>query len=68
MKPEDINRLIIITLSGILILYILMSSINTLHFKSKDLLYSYTILIYDIISSIFFLLSNKIFPQNYTKF
>ena len=68
MKSEDINRLIIITLSGILILYILISSINTQHFKSKDLLYSYTILIYDIISSIFFLLSNKVFSQNYTKF
>jgi len=59
MKLEDLNRFMIILLSGILLFYILISSINSNYFNPKDLLYSYSILLYDIISSIYFLLNSE---------
>ena len=59
MRLEKINKLVVVILSGVLLLYIATSSINSINFNPKDLLYSYTILLYDIISSIYFLLNSE---------
>lgn len=63
MKPEDTNRLIITILSSFLLFYIFIKSISSLSFNPLEIMAGYFILLYDIISSILFLIKSKNKPK-----
>lgn len=55
MKAEIVNRLGVIIASGVLLLYLFLSTVESVCFSPLELLATYAILTYDIVSQIFFL-------------
>ena len=58
MKSEDVNKLVVIVASIFLIGIIYVKSVGVVCFSAIDILTSYAILVYDIVSQIYFIVVN----------
>ena len=56
MKAKDVNKIIVIIGTAVLLLFLHISSMKSECFKPLQTLFGYGILIYDIVAQIYFLL------------